>query len=76
VEALKARVVELRDHEVVAGLMRIAALPGDGHTAISPFNYSGFRRLPIQLRLLSDGLFVASAGPATAGLPRRRPTPR
>ncbi len=68
VEALKARVAELRDHEVVAGLMRIAALPGDGHTAISPFDHLGFRRLPIRLRLLSDGLFVALAGPGAERL--------
>lgn len=66
--SLKARVGELRDHEVVAGLMRLAALPGDGHTSISPFNYSGFRRLPIRLRAVSDGLIVASAAPGGEGL--------
>jgi len=68
VEALKARVPELRDGEVVAGLMRIAALAGDGHTSISPYNYGGFRRLPIRLRLVSDGLLVTSAGPGAERL--------
>lgn len=68
VEALKARVPELRDHEVVTGLLRIGALPGDGHTGVSPFNYTGFRRLPLRLRFLSDGLVVTSAGPGAERL--------
>ena len=43
VESLKTRVAEMSDYEVVTGLIRLAALPGDAHTAISPFNYSGYR---------------------------------
>jgi hypothetical protein len=64
VETLKTRVAEMKDHEVVAGLMRLAALPGDAHTSISPFNYAGFRRLPLRVRFVSDGLMVwaTSAG--------------
>lgn len=61
VSTLKTRVAEMRDAEVVAGLMRLAALPGDAHTAISPFAYAAFRRLPIRMRYLSDGLMVTSA---------------
>lgn len=67
VESLKTRVAELSDPEVVTGLIRLAALPGDAHTAISPFNYTGFRRLPLRMRFLSDGLVVTSA--ATGALP-------
>jgi hypothetical protein len=68
VEALKARVPELRDHEVVTGLLRIAALPGDAHTAISPSGYPLFRRLPMRLRFLADGLTVTAAGPGAERL--------
>ncbi len=46
VQALKTRVAEMRDSEVVTGLVRLAAIPGDAHTAIYPFSYTGFRRLP------------------------------
>lgn len=68
VENLKARVAEMRDYEVVTGLIRLAALPGDAHTAISPFSYPGFRRLPIRMRFLSDGLVVTSAAPGAEPL--------
>lgn len=65
---LKTRVAEMTDYEVVTGLIRLAALPGDAHTAISPFNYPGFRRLPIRMRFLSDGLVVTSAAPGAEAL--------
>ena len=68
VAALKARVPELKDTEVIAGLIRLAALPGDAHTSISPFTHSSLRRLPIRLRFLSDGILVTSTTPASAGL--------
>lgn len=68
VESLKTRVAEMSDPEVVTGLIRLAALPGDAHTAISPFNYTGFRRLPLRMRFLSDGLVVTSAAPGALAL--------
>lgn len=68
VENLKTRVAEMTDHEIATGLIRLAALPGDAHTAISPFNYSAFRRLPIRMRFLSDGLVVTSAAPGGEAL--------
>ena len=68
VESLKTRVAEMSDPEVVTGLIRLAALPGDAHTAISPFNYAGYRRLPIRMRFLSDGLVVTSAAPGAEAL--------
>ncbi|MBX7187561.1 MAG: hypothetical protein K1Y01_20625 [Vicinamibacteria bacterium] len=68
VDSLKTRVAEMTDYEVVTGLIRLAALPGDAHTAISPFSYPGFRRLPIRMRFLSDGLVVTSAAPGGEAL--------
>ncbi len=68
VASLKTRVAEMADHEVVTGLMRLAALPGDAHTAISPFNYAGFRRLPIRVRFLADGLTVTSTATGAESL--------
>ena len=68
VATLKTRVAGMADHEVVTGLMRLAALPGDAHTAISPFSYAGFRRLPLRVRFLSDGLVVTSAAAGAESL--------
>ena len=68
VAALKSRVADMTDAEVVTGLMRLAALPGDAHTAISPFNYAAFRRLPIRMRYLADGLMVTSTAPGASVL--------
>lgn len=68
VESLKTRVADMRDHEVVTGLIRLAALPGDAHTTIASQSYPGFRRLPIRMRFLADGLIVTSATSAAAPL--------
>lgn len=68
VETLKTRVAEMRDHEVAAGLIRLAALPGDAHTTIFPLTYPSFRRLPVRMRFLADGLVVTSATSAGASL--------
>jgi len=58
-QQLKDRVPQLQDHEVVVGLMRVAALPGDAHTAVQ--RWSGFHRLPVRLERLADGLYVVAA---------------
>jgi hypothetical protein len=58
---LKRSLPALADHEVVVHLMRIAALPGDAHTGLAP--WPGFRRLPLRLTRLADGLYVTAAGP-------------
>jgi hypothetical protein len=56
-----------RDHEVVAGLMRIAAVVRDAHTTV--FRWRGFRYLPLALTRLSDGLYVtAASAPLSAAL--------
>lgn len=63
-EELKGKVPSLQDHEVVVGLMRLAALPGDAHTNILP--PATFRRLPLGLTRLAGGLYVTRAAPALA----------
>lgn len=54
VAAVRSAAPSARDHEIVAGLMRIAAVAGDGHT--SAYRWRGFRYLPLALTRLSDGL--------------------
>lgn len=68
VETLKTRVAAMQDHEVVAGLMRLAAFSGDAHTSLSPFNYAGFRRVPLRVRFVSDGLMVTAASAGAGAL--------
>jgi uncharacterized protein (TIGR03437 family) len=60
---LSSAIPDLSDAEVMVGLARIAALPGDGHTNLSlTQRNSTFRLLPLQLRWFEDGLFVIAAG--------------
>lgn len=67
---LEARLPRLERHEVIVGLMRIAALVGDGHTNVSPLKDSkfGLPSLPLKLYLFEDGLFVRAARPDLAPL--------
>jgi hypothetical protein len=65
-DELKRAVPSLADHEVVVGLMRLAALPGDGHTFL--YRWTGFRRLPLELTRLADGLYVTAADAERSGI--------
>ena len=67
---LDARIPSLRRHEVIVGLMRIAAMVGDGHTNVSPLKDKAFGlpSLPLKLYLFEDGLFVRAARPDLAAL--------
>ena len=56
---LKNEVPRLSDHQMVLGLMRLAALPGDAHTTLQ--RWAGFERLPLRLASLADGLYVVAA---------------
>ena len=56
---MRATATTARDHELVAGLMRIAAVAGDGHTTV--YRWRGFRYLPLALTRLADGLYVTAA---------------
>jgi hypothetical protein len=64
VAAVRASATTARDHEIVAGLMRIAAVPGDGHTTV--YRWPRFSYLPLSLTRLADGLYVTAAGPAAS----------
>ena len=59
---LRAAIPDLNDAEVMVGLARITALPGDGHTNLSLSQRNAmFHFLPLQLRWFEDGLFVTLA---------------
>jgi hypothetical protein len=62
VAAVRAAAPAARDHENVAGLMRIAAVAGDGHTAV--YRWRGFGYLPLALAHLRGGLYVVAADAA------------
>ena len=61
VSDLRNAIPDLSDAEVMVGLARITALPGDGHTNLW-LTPRAFRLLPLQLRWFADGLFVTAAG--------------
>lgn len=65
VASVRASATTARDHEIVAGLMRIAAVPGDGHTSVQ--RWRSFRYLPLALTRLADGLYVTAATTPLAG---------
>ena len=67
---LDARIPSLSRNRIIVGMMRIAALVGDGHTRIEPRKDPafGFRSLPVKLYWFEDGLFVRAAAPAHAAL--------
>ena len=67
---LHARIPTMQRNEIVVGLMRIAAMVGDGHTRVDPRKDSkfGFPSLPLKLYLFEDGLFVRAARPDYASL--------
>lgn len=70
VASVRALATTARDHELVAGLMRIAAVAGDGHTTVD--RWRGFRYLPLALTRLADGLYVtATTAPLAESLGMR-----
>jgi hypothetical protein len=67
VRDLASRVPELSDEAIVVGLMRIVASLGDGHTRAFPeAEPVSYRRLPLELMWLDDGLIVTAADAAYA----------
>ena len=67
---LDARIPGLQRNQVIAGMMRIAAMVGDGHTRVDPRKDAkfGFPSLPLKLYLFEDGLFIRAAKPEFASL--------
>jgi hypothetical protein len=66
VSDLEARIPVLRRNEIIVGMMRIAAMVGDGHTRVDSRKDGrfGFRSLPLRLYQFDDGLYVRAAAPA------------
>jgi tetratricopeptide (TPR) repeat protein len=70
VAELRARIPTLQRNQIIVGMMRLAAMVGDGHTRVDPRKDArfGFASFPLKLYLFEDGLFVRAAAPAQAGL--------
>ncbi len=67
---LDRRIPELQRNQIIVGMMRLAAMIGDGHTRIDPRKDTrfGFPSLPLKLYLFEDGLYVRAARSEHAGL--------
>ena len=67
---LDARIPTLERNQIIVGMMRIAAMVGDGHTRVDPRKDAqfGFPSLPVKLYLFEDGLFIRAARPDHASL--------
>jgi hypothetical protein len=78
-EELADAVPELTRDEVVAGVLRLVALPGDleGHTALYPFDPQhprGLHVYPLRLYDFSDGLYAIAESGDTGVVGRRLTT--
>lgn len=61
-ESLYARLDELDDQQKVIEINRLVALGGDAHTTVGFGTYGdAMRRLPMQLMVLEDGVFITGA---------------
>ena len=62
---LDRRIPKLQRNQIIVGMMRIAAMVGDGHTRIEPRKDKafGFRSLPLKLYWFDDGIYVRAARP-------------
>ena len=71
---LDARIPTLQRNEIIVGMMKIAAMVGDGHTRVDPRKDTrfGFPSLPLKLYLFEDGMFVRAAAPQYASLVESR----
>jgi hypothetical protein len=69
-DTLHRRIPQLNDREIVAGLMRLAASIGDGHTAVYPpvEGDLAWQLLPFYPVHLADGWYVAAATPENSDL--------
>jgi hypothetical protein len=67
---LEARIPSLARHEIIAEMMKIVALTGDGHSNIYPTRDKAidFHAFPIALYLFKDGWFIRAADSAHGDL--------
>lgn len=70
VAELDSKIPSLQRNEIIVGLMRLAAMVGDGHTRVDPRKDArfGFQSLPLKLYLFEDGVYIRAAAPAQAAL--------
>lgn len=70
VAELRAHIPTLQRNQIIVGMMRLAAMVGDGHTRVDPRKDArfGFPSFPVKLYLFEDGLFIRAAAPAQAAL--------
>jgi tetratricopeptide (TPR) repeat protein len=70
VEKLSNDIPHLSDAQIAVGFMKLARLPGDGHTVITPnfIRRETRRAAPIRLYLFAEGLYVTAAGPGHSEL--------
>lgn len=72
-ESLANRLDALDDEQIVMALARVVAMGGDSHTTVNAGAIGQrMRRLPLQLVVLSDGVFVNAAPKAHEALIGRR----
>jgi len=62
---LDRQIPNLPRNRIIVGMMRIAAMVGDGHTRVEPRKDPafGFPSLPVKFYLFDDGLYVRAARP-------------
>ena len=58
IAALKSRIANSTDLQMIAGLRRASAMLRDGHSGLAVEPKNGMRSLPIDLYIFSDGVFV------------------
>ena len=70
VNELDRRLPTLQRNEIIVGMMRLAAMIGDGHTRVDPRKDRNFNfpSLPLKLYLFEDGLYIRAAAPAHGAL--------
>jgi hypothetical protein len=65
VEEVRRAAPTAADHEMMVGLMRVAAVPGDPHTTL--YAWEEFPKAPVRFTRLAAGLYVTSAEAQFAG---------
>jgi hypothetical protein len=62
---LESQIPTLQRNAIIVGMMRIAAMVGDGHTRVDPRKDAafGFRSLPLRLYWFDDGIWVRAVAP-------------
>ena len=70
---LDRRIPQLQRNQIIVGMMRIAAMVGDGHTRVDPRKDKafGFRSLPLKLYWFEDGISSAPPSPSIAACSAR-----